>query len=556
MNTKRLSSYARILIYSLLGVLVLAVAAVTFVNNEEREVSQSVSGMITIGKSPETNSSGPALTRSLITTSLPSTAVSAASTARGSLPEQQARYRIPEHSGGTTAVPASDGSFDIVLLMDSSGSMRRTDPRSYRKDAAKLFLSLAGKEDRIGIMSFGDSAAMLMPLTPNTVRNRTELFRAVDRISSKEFSTNILDAVRKGYEELTTSTKRNRVLIIMSDGRLALGAPEKDEAAFGELIKLLPKLAAANIRIYTVAFTEESDSGLLENIARETGGSFHYAKTDRDVHVMFSGIFEKLKAPDTIPFEGEAFVIDLEIREATVVVTKTPGTAVAMQDPNGARHTSARHSPSLQWYSSNVFDMITISEPVPGKWSVKFSTNEGNKVYVLTNLNLKCAFDENFVRKGETIRIDTWLEKQGVIVTKEILPENAFFSAEVTGPDAKTTRIDLADKAATGNPGSLDGKHSVELRADLSGEYTIRITAEGRTFKREKILRFKVIDAPVPAIKPIAPPAPLPVPAAVVEEGVQWTKVLLKFGMFNLVGGLIVVAHFTGKKIRRKKVAP
>lgn len=87
--------------------------------------------------------------------------------------------------------------FDIILLMDSSGSMKRTDPHNYRKDAARLFISLIGRNDRTGIMSFGDSAAMLQPLTLNHDQNRLELFSTVDRISFKESSTNILEEYRR-----------------------------------------------------------------------------------------------------------------------------------------------------------------------------------------------------------------------------------------------------------------------------------------------------------------------------------------------------------------------
>jgi Ca-activated chloride channel family protein len=57
-------------------------------------------------------------------------------------------------------VPAQpvDAGFDIILLIDSSGSMKQTDPRNYRKEAPKLFISLLDKDDRVGIMSFGDAA--------------------------------------------------------------------------------------------------------------------------------------------------------------------------------------------------------------------------------------------------------------------------------------------------------------------------------------------------------------------------------------------------------------
>jgi hypothetical protein len=61
---------------------------------------------------------------------------------------------------------------------------------------------------------------------------------------------------------------------MMSDGKLALGSPEKDDDATAALARLLPELAKADIRLYSVALTEESDSALLERLAKETKGFF------------------------------------------------------------------------------------------------------------------------------------------------------------------------------------------------------------------------------------------------------------------------------------------
>ena len=123
------------------------------------------------------------------------------------------------------AGPEEQGA-DIVLLIDSSGSMKKTDPKDYRKEAARLFISLLGTEDSVGVVSFGDSARQLIPLTINSPKNRLLLFGATKKITSKEFSTDITGALTKGMEELGSSSRKNRALILMSDGKLALGDPK------------------------------------------------------------------------------------------------------------------------------------------------------------------------------------------------------------------------------------------------------------------------------------------------------------------------------------------
>jgi len=450
------------------------------------------------------------------------------------LPEQSA-LTTTTRSSPAPATSALPEGCDVVLLMDSSGSMKRTDPKGYRKGAAKLFISLLGEDDHIGVMSFGDTTTRLTPLTLNKKQNRKLLFSAVDRITSKEYSTNITDAVQKGFDELRSSLRRERIIIMMSDGKLALGATDKDSAALEQLKQLLPRLAQANVKLYTVAFTEESDSVLLENMAKETGGFFRYAREDKDVHGMFASLFEKLKAPDAVPFEGETFTVDSEIREATVLVTKKPGTALLLIDPSGKKNTASGHPAAIEWYQSSVFDMITIQEPAPGNWSVKLSTNEGNKVYVLTNLSLKTSFDRSFVNKGETVTIDAWLEKQGGIVTEPGVLENTAFSAEITGPDAKPLKLDFTS-TTTGTARPASGTYAARFTNLVIGEYTLTLLSQGKTFKRTRTVSFKAIEPPQAAPakpEPEARPAPaLPAPN---DEAVSWGKVLLLFVIVNLV---------------------
>jgi Mg-chelatase subunit ChlD len=441
--------------------------------------------------------------------------------------------------------PESEG-LDIVLLMDSSGSMRKTDPHNYRKDAAKLMISLLGHDDRIGIVSFGDAAKTLLPLTQNQKENRGKFFAAVKKISSKEFSTHIFEGVQTGYEELKKSQRKNRILLLMSDGKLTLGSKEKEEAAHAALTKLLPELAKQNIKLYSVAFTDLSDVKLLENLAKETGGFFRFAKADKDVHVMFASMFEKMKSPDSIPLEGETFTIDKNIREAVLLITKKAGTSTVLTDPAGGKSTAARFAKNIKWYEAKVFDMITISEPAVGKWKVKLSSKEGNRVFVLTNLRLRTSFDRSFVGRGEAVTIDAWLEKEGGAVTEKTVLEKVAFGGDLTSPDSKPSKLDLAD---TGR----EGKYAGKITASSSGEYVVKLTAEGKTFKRERVLHFKAAEQPAaPPVEKKAAPASEPKKKAA-EEAVPWRTIMIQFGLINLSLLGIIGVVFLVKWIAAKR---
>lgn len=441
-----------------------------------------------------------------------------------------AAFAVDKVSTSPVQTQQAKEGYDIVILMDCSGSMKKTDPQSYRKPAARLFISLLGKSDRIGIIGFGDSAKVLAPLTENTKKNREGLFVAINKITSKEFSTNITDAVKKGFEELKSSDRKNKILILMSDGKLALGAKEKDDAALAELSKLLLELSKSGIKLYSVAFTEMSDMKLLEDMAKSTGGFFRLAKADKDLHVIFAFIFEKIKSPDTVPLEGDTFEIDKDINEAILLISKQPGTSTTLIDPTKRKHTPTKYDKNIQWYESKAFDMITIKEPAQGKWKVKLSTKEGNKVFVITNLGLKTSFDKGFVNKGDSIKIDAWLERKGGAITEKDFLEQVLFSAEATAPDGKAIKLDLLDNGKSGDDKHGDGKYSAIFAVNAAGEYSIKIVAEGKTFKREKVLQFKAVELPPQKTDKTTPKSPEKRGA----KKADWNSVLIKFGIINL----------------------
>jgi Mg-chelatase subunit ChlD len=430
---------------------------------------------------------------------------------------------------------------NIVLLMDSSGSMRRTDPNSYRKPAAKLFSSLIGADSRIAVVSFGDTVKTLLPLSDNNRAMRPAIEKAIDKISSREFSTHMHLAVKKGIEMLKDTKEGSGILVLMSDGKLTLGSKEKDEAAMEELLRLLPEAAKAGIKIYTIPFTEESDIALLERIAKETGAFSRLAKSDKDVHMIFASIFEKIKSPDALPIRDDGFDIDSEIQEAILLITKQPKTKTTLINPKGIKLTFEKRPKEVNWYSADVFDMITIPNPEHGRWKVNLSTKEGNRVYVLTNLKLKSSFERNIVYKGEQLKIDAWLERDGGVITEQDVLNKLTFVLESMDPSKKATQFKMVLDALQIGEVPSKGRYIAELTVEQVGDYTLRIIAEGNTFKREKTLEFMAEEPPP---QPIHPPKGHAVHSPQMEEqSMGWSKALVIFGITNgalvLIGGLV-----------------
>ena len=146
---------------------------------------------------------------------------------------------------------------DAVVIMDSSGSMKKTDPGELRKPAAKLFISLLGEEDKLSVMSFSSQAWPITFLTQlNTEKNTNKALKATDKVSSKGIYTNIHAAITRGISMLKESQalERDPIIVLMSDGKMDVGDAQKNEELRQKIIdELIPQLNEHNIKIYSIA---------------------------------------------------------------------------------------------------------------------------------------------------------------------------------------------------------------------------------------------------------------------------------------------------------------
>lgn len=391
-------------------------------------------------------------------------------------------------------VSAEDGKgVDAVLIMDSSGSMKKTDPANLRKAAARLFISLLRDNDRAGLVSFSDEGRKLSDLTESAdIQNRMKLIKSLEKITSTGKYTNIYDGLQKGYELLKPSANKERLLILMSDGQMDLGDKAKEDSLTREMqAVLLPELKKAGIRIYTIAFTEFSDRALLEDLALKTGGSFKVAQTDKDLHLVFTSMFEKIKSPDALPIKDNAFQVDRDINEFTLLLTKkAPQTRLVLKDPEGKEHKAGRKAAGVEWFESGAFDMVTVKDPAAGLWNIKFSAEQGNKVFIITNLKLLSSFSKTAVEQGKPLKVEAWLTKDNELLkTKEIL-ERVKISVNIKTPDGKEVAAPLHDDGTNNDTTAGDGVYTLGFPVEQPGEYNLTLTAKGETFMREKVFVF------------------------------------------------------------------
>lgn len=414
---------------------------------------------------------------------------------------------------------------DAVLVLDSSGSMKHTDPDRLRVPAAKLFLSLLHEEDRAGVISFSDEAYPVVHIQSAYGKHNQEiLFNGVDRISAKGGYTNLHAALLAGREMLMKVSEpgRRRILVLMSDGRMDVGDPARDRRFIQDIKGSLgDSLKKDGVEVFSIAFTQQADSELMRAIAEKTEGVFHSAEGVDDLHKVFGSIFENVKQPDMLPMTGGVFVVDSTVQEVTIVASrKRPGHKIVLELPDGKTITAQTIGDMGRWSESPRFDMVTIRMPMVGDWKL-LSSSGNDKAYVVTNLGLETNLKSSELALGSEMDLAAWLHKDGVIITEDTLLQGTDFKAEIISPNGESRYLALQDIVmGTDVP---DGRYQGLLTLKNEGRYQIRVLAKANTFQREKSFFLNVVKAPEnaevvePVIEPKAEPVAESKPEAVTE---------------------------------------
>ncbi|RRQ20646.1 vWA domain-containing protein [Thiohalobacter thiocyanaticus] len=419
-------------------------------------------------------------------------------------------------AGSDDFVAAGNGEgVDAVLIIDSSGSMKETDPRRLRVAAARMFISLLAGQDRVGVISFSDAGYPVAHLTPATEANRSQLFAAVDKVSALGAYTNLHAALETGRRMLAEEggEGRRRMLLLMSDGRMDTGDFDQDQRLTAVIEQdMIGELRAAGIEVYTLAFTEASDMPLLRTIASGTGAISRLASNDRELHRVFSTLFESAKQPDMLPIAGGEFMVDEAIEEVTVVASKnTPGSEIKLVMPDERIIRPDVAGPAVRWFQSERFDMITIEKPPAGTWRL-VSDSEDNRAYVVTNMRLEGRLGDadSDPAIGEPMQASAWLEQAGETIKAAEILDHTEFRMQITPPEGEPRHLSL-QAGADADPGHF--LQSFEFTRP--GSHRIRLIASSQTFQREKSLFIEVPPLPegeAPPPDPVTAEEPDPEP--------------------------------------------
>lgn len=172
-------------------------------------------------------------------------------------------------------VKADSNKNNIIILLDNSGSMK-----SGIGDLAKIACSMAldcldSEKVNIGIITFGEKVTVLNDISQS--QDNSELKRILSEINFDEDYTNMKDGLKEAINQLS-KVKGNKSILILSDGvETAEGGLAPDHR--WQMKELEQEAVAEQIKVNSVALSNEVESEFLNSIAVKTGGTFREGKT-------------------------------------------------------------------------------------------------------------------------------------------------------------------------------------------------------------------------------------------------------------------------------------
>lgn len=282
---------------------------------------------------------------------------------------------------------------DVRILIDVSGSMKKTDPENLRQPALRLLAGLLPLGAKAGVWSFERNTVNLAPLQQVDEAWRQKAVKSAERIHSRGLFTHIEGALQVvAGDWFEPDPGHDRHLILLTDGMVDVSPNQADSQASRERILsgILPELKAAGVRIHSVALSQEADRDLLRHISRETGGLFEAIDSPERLQRIFLGLFEQASKPDSLPIKDNQFQVDKGIKEATVILFRSKDAApVHLIDPEGRAFNQATKAPNMRWFQDRGYELITIEQPLAGQWQVQAEMDPDNRVMVVTDLKMR-----------------------------------------------------------------------------------------------------------------------------------------------------------------------
>ncbi|MFW5750753.1 MAG: FHA domain-containing protein, partial [Planctomycetota bacterium] len=366
--------------------------------------------------------------------------------------------------------PPPDRPLSLALCLDTSGSMQQDNRIADARRAASTLVGLLDKGDRAALIPFAGQARVAISLQADT-----QALRAAIMALQPKGSTDFEQPLRLAYNEVLRAADPRGVLLL-SDGKarypqLAVGA-----------------LRSEGTPVYTIAFGADADTGVLQRIARETGGVFFPAGKE-NIQQVFQRIGGRARGLADLLVERGVILPNATCHHPVVVPPGSqalqasvawPGSDIGLEliAPDGQRHRWDAPAPAGVRFShdqGNHVRTIHVEQPSPGTWQLiahGVDIPTGGEPYTIT----AAARAEPGQAVAALVPQAARFGIGGLLPLEVQVPaalRTTGLQAEVRAPDGTLVRLPLRDDGRGGDRLDSDGVYSAQYRAPEVGFYDV-----------------------------------------------------------------------------------
>lgn len=296
--------------------------------------------------------------------------------------------------------------YNIVLVADSSGSMKTSDPEELRFEAISQFVGLlANKGNMVGSVVFNG----------DIVQKSSKLVEANNMTLKRELVANVMSATPAGYTNIgyaleeavklleTGSPKNPSVIILLTDGETDMPTAEEEEVSLTKKADAIQAAREKNIKIYNVCLNADGQAYVNEakQISSATGGEFREVKTAEDLKEVFNLFYGMIYSTEVVSEEGvfdsngvfeKRFTVPVVGVEEANIIINGKMTTCQLVSPSG-KALSDSEMQSLK-FDSKTFTILKLISPEAGEWVFRASGVPGDKIKIdfIYNTNVNIAF--------------------------------------------------------------------------------------------------------------------------------------------------------------------
>lgn len=409
----------------------------------------------------------------------------------------------------------------VIVLVDESGSLSDSDVLQEKEATRTIAFSVLAPASQVAVIGFGSADrpgqspvdVVCKPTVLDDQQSRDALGKCVEtlyrRAGDEGNDTDQAAALRQALSIVRSGGPDRKVVFLLTDGKLDVSnspaygdTPQRrNDAAAGDVRRTLTALSKENAQVWPLGFGAVDNSALssfavgrsctpaaVNPQARVVSSSDELTAAVADAFSSASCVRYGKRDVGNVPRGGSTELhIDMPAiaSDASILVYKRdPRVQVEYTAPGASRPAPQAGGSRFELAGQNTStESLKITDPVPGRWTIRLSSADVAADDVAANVvyqaAVKAAISINppTPTAGQQVEVDMQVWARGSAITDREALRGLSFITTLTGAGLDAPqRIELADPDGDG---TYSGKLSVPSSASGALSFTGQVSGVG-----------------------------------------------------------------------------